>query len=50
MSAYVHDLDPFAVHVFGDFGLRWYGLAYLAGFVVAYFLVRRLLGTGRSPL
>ena len=32
-EAYLHDLDPFVVRFTGDFGLRWYGLAYAAGFV-----------------
>ena len=46
--AYVHDFDPFAlqftwqplVNLFGsDFGIRWYGLAYLSGFLCTYFVV-----------
>lgn len=36
------DIDPVAVH-FGPFGLRWYSLAYLAGIVCAWFLVRRMV-------
>lgn len=46
-TAYLHDLDPFILQLnfapfnswFGeDFGLRWYGMAYLAGFVCAYLI------------
>ena len=42
VAAYVHQFDPFAIRFSGDFGIRWYGLAYLAGFVVAYLLMRFL--------
>ncbi len=31
--------DPVAVHI-GSFGIRWYGLMYLAGFAMAFFLGR----------
>jgi len=36
---YVHDLDPFAIQFTETFGLRWYGLAYMAGFLVGYGLL-----------
>lgn len=49
-TAYVHNLDPFALRLWDDVGVRWYGLAYLAGFVAAFFLIRRVLRTGTSPL
>jgi phosphatidylglycerol---prolipoprotein diacylglyceryl transferase len=35
---YVHDLDPFLWQISGDFGIRWYGLSYMAGFICAYYL------------
>lgn len=38
----VHDLSPFLIRFSGDFGIRWYGLAYIAGFLAAYFLFRWL--------
>ena len=43
LGAWVHHLDPVIVR-FGDgpVALRWYGLAYLAGFVAGYFLLRWL--------
>lgn len=35
----------------GDrFGLRWYGLAYLAGFLAAFYLLNLYYRKGRSPL
>jgi len=44
-ESYVHRLDPFAVRLGeGGFGVRWYGLAYMAGFLVAWLAFRR---TGR---
>lgn len=49
LAAYVHDLSPFAVR-FGSLGIRWYGLAYLAGFVVGILLYRRLASRGYSDL
>lgn len=46
----VHNLDPFLWEITSGFGIRWYGLAYLAAFVLAYF-VFQWLGprTPRSP-
>jgi phosphatidylglycerol:prolipoprotein diacylglycerol transferase len=47
---WVHDLDPFAVRFPEGFplpGIRWYGLAYLVGFVAAWWLLRLLARRGR---
>jgi len=49
LAYYVHDLSPFLIH-FGGFGLRWYGLAYLTGFVAGMLLYRRLAVMGYSDL
>lgn len=49
LAYYVHDLSPFLVHI-GGLGLRWYGLAYLAGFVVGILLYRNLARRGYSDL
>jgi len=49
LAYYVHDLSPFLVKI-GGFGLRWYGLAYLAGFVIGTLLYRRLARQGYSDL
>jgi phosphatidylglycerol:prolipoprotein diacylglycerol transferase len=40
--AWLHTLSPFVLRFTDDFGIRWYGLAYLAGFGVAYLLLRWL--------
>jgi phosphatidylglycerol---prolipoprotein diacylglyceryl transferase len=36
LAAWVHDLSPFAVRFSGDFGVRWYGLSYILGFVYGW--------------
>ncbi|MEM1353847.1 MAG: prolipoprotein diacylglyceryl transferase [Planctomycetota bacterium] len=51
-EAWVHDLDPFAIELpfMPGGGIRWYGLSYLVGFVLAYLIIRRITQRGRSPL
>ncbi len=57
-EAYLHRLDPFAIEFpaswqslpFIPDGILWYGLAYLAGFGIAWLLIRRLAGSGRSTV
>lgn len=50
LAYYVHDLSPFLVEFANGFGLRWYGLAYVAAFVVGYFLYTWLARRGYSDL
>lgn len=38
-GAYVHNLSPFAIQFTEHFGIRWYGLAYLTGFVLGYLAI-----------
>ncbi|MBC7833887.1 MAG: prolipoprotein diacylglyceryl transferase [Phycisphaerales bacterium] len=41
LAAWLHTLSPYLVRISDSgFGLRWYGLSYLAGFLVAYLLLR----------
>jgi len=53
---WLHNLDPFAIELpgfVGDLlngGIRWYGLSYLAGFVLGYLLLRRVLTVGKAQL
>ena len=49
-DSFLHRLDPFAIHFTPTFGVRWYGLAYAVGFLLAWWLVRWLVKTGRSTL
>jgi phosphatidylglycerol:prolipoprotein diacylglycerol transferase len=46
---WVHDLSPFLIQFSENFGIRYYGLAYLAGFVAAAWLLHRYWKAGRSP-
>lgn len=41
-ATYVHDLDPVIFEITESIALRWYGLAYLAGFLLGYVLLKRL--------
>ena len=45
-ATYVHDLNPIALPIYGGLALRWYGLAYLAGFVAGFLLLRNLAQRG----
>lgn len=52
-SYYVVDFDPFALRFPDGWfleGIRWYGLAYLAGFVIALWLFNLYYRKGKSPL
>lgn len=46
----VHDFDPFALRISGDFGIRWYGLSYMMGFICAYLLITWLARRQRAGL
>lgn len=58
MAVYVHDLDPFAIQFpeawrIGSLhldGIRWYGLAYLAGFVCGFLIIRYMSRRGTTPM
>lgn len=45
---YLHQIDPIAVSL-GPLKVHWYGLMYLLGFVVAWWLGRRRVRAGRLP-
>lgn len=46
---YLHNLDPFALPLFGDFGIRWYGLAYIVAFLLWNYFLLFLLKKNRTP-
>ncbi|MFG0276122.1 MAG: prolipoprotein diacylglyceryl transferase [Phycisphaerales bacterium] len=50
LGAWLHTWDPFAIRFAGDFGLRWYGLSYIAGFVCAWLLLSLLAKRGRIAI
>lgn len=47
---YFHDLSPILIPISGDFAVRWYGLSYVAGFVIAYLVLRALAKRGRIEI
>ncbi|MDF1656150.1 MAG: prolipoprotein diacylglyceryl transferase [Verrucomicrobiales bacterium] len=50
LATYVHHLDPFVIQFTETFGIRWYGLAYVAGFFCAFLLIRWFVKLGASEL
>lgn len=50
LAYYYHDLSPFLFEFSPGLGPRWYGLAYLAGFGVAYQLMVKWQRQGWLPL
>ena len=40
LAYYVHNLDPYIFRI-GSWGPRWYGMAYLMGFLGAYLLIQK---------
>lgn len=50
LAYWVHDLSPFAIRFWGNFGIRWYGLAYVLGFIAGGWLMIRYHRAGRSAL
>ncbi len=47
---YVHHLSPFLVQFGPGWGIRWYGLAYVAAFIVGIALYQRLARKGYSDI
>jgi phosphatidylglycerol:prolipoprotein diacylglycerol transferase len=47
---YLHDLDPFILRIWGNFGLRWYGMAYVLAFACGFWLLRLLAKRGYTQL
>jgi len=47
---WVHDLDPFLVKFTETFGIRYYGLSYMLGFLAGFLLLHLASRRGRSPL
>ena len=49
-SHWVHDLSPFLIRFSENFGIRYYGLAYVLGFVAAAWLMHLYARRGRSQI
>lgn len=49
--AWLHDLSPWVFRMPGSsFGVRWYGLSYVLGFLAAWWLVRWAASRGWTPV
>jgi len=46
----LHTLDPFVFEISPGVGPRWYGTAYLSGFIVGWLILRWLATSGRVPM
>jgi phosphatidylglycerol:prolipoprotein diacylglycerol transferase len=46
----LHTLGPMALRLGGGYGVRWYGISYAAGFVMAWLILRWMSRTHRTPL
>ena len=47
---YVHHLSPFLIQFNDQIGIRWYGLAYIAGFIAAFYMMKLLARNGYGSL
>ena len=50
LAYYLHDLDPFIFRLWGNFGPRWYGMAYVLAFACGFWLLRVLAKRGYTQL
>lgn len=50
LAYYIHQLSPFILRFRGNFGLHWYGFAYVMAFVCGYWLYHRLARQGYGEL
>jgi phosphatidylglycerol:prolipoprotein diacylglycerol transferase len=50
LGFWVDRLDPFLIRFSGNFGIRYYGIAYVLGFLAAAWLLGRYARAGRSLL
>jgi len=49
-NIWVHNLNPFLIQFTSTFGIRWYGLAYLTGFVVGAMMMIFIAKRGRRTI
>jgi len=50
LAYYLHDLNPFIFRISGNFGPRWYGMAYVLAFACGFWLLRVLAKRGYTQL
>lgn len=49
-KTYIHNIDPFLIQFSSGFGIRWYGLAYLAGIVLGGLIILKLIRKGKMQM
>ncbi len=49
-NVWVHNLNPFIIQLGDNFGLRWYGMAYMTGFLAGAMIMIFMAGRGRKTL
>ncbi|HMP91121.1 MAG TPA: prolipoprotein diacylglyceryl transferase [Kiritimatiellia bacterium] len=47
---YIHDINPILLPIWGNLAIRWYGLSYIVGFLIAYLLLNRWGKRGEYPI
>jgi len=50
LATYVHDLDPVLVSFTETLKVRWYGLAYLAGFLAGWWILKKMAEKALFPI
>lgn len=50
LATWTHDLNPVLFHIWGPMAVRWYGIAYLLGFIGAYLILKRLARRGEFAI
>ncbi len=50
LGYFLDDFDPFIFHLYGNYGPRWYGFAYVMAFLLGFLLLRRLARRGYTQL
>lgn len=49
-NTYIHRIDPFFIQFSDQIGIRWYGLAYLAGILLGYAIILKLIRMGKMQI
>ena len=50
LASWFHSLDPTVFSLGGGFAVRWYGLSYLAGFIIAWLVMMALAKRGKIAI
>lgn len=50
LAYWTHNLNPVLIHIWGPMAVRWYGIAYLLGFLGAYLILKHLARRGEFAI